>query len=48
MNLDDIDFNGGEQNICHDCADKIGGRGGGKSDKLDEVVDINVYEMFEL
>ena len=42
MILNDTDFDGGEQKICRDCVDKLGGVG--KSEKLKKVGDINVTD----
>ena len=43
--LNDIDFDGAEQKICHNCVDEL--RGGGKSDKLNKVGYSIVYGMYE-
>ena len=41
MVLNDIYFDGGEHNICHNCVDEF--RGGGKSETLKKVGDITMY-----
>ena len=45
MAMNKIDIDGGEQNICRDCVDKIRGRG--KSNTLKKVGDSTMYRTDE-
>ena len=45
MDIHDINLNGAELNICHDCVDELWM--GGKPDKLKNVQDSTVYSTIE-